>query len=154
MKPQPTDIEARSPATGDERERYYKLRWRVLRAPWSQPRGSEKDDREDEAIHAALWDGSGAAVAVGRVHLNSATEAQIRFMAVDPSWARKGLGSKILAELEASAAALGAQTVVLNSRQEAQEFYRRNGYDVVGEANTLFGAIAHLRMEKKLSLAL
>ena len=144
------ELEVRPPATAEDWGLYYELRWRVLRAPWAQPRGSEKDDREDDSIHAALWDRSGAPVACGRVQLNSPTEAQVRFMAVHPAWSRRGLGSRILAELEVRAATMGAQTVVLNSRQEAHEFYRRHGYELAGEANTLFGAIPHVRMRKVL----
>ena len=150
MRSESPGLEARPPATADEWKRYYELRWRVLRAPWNQPSGSEKDDREADGIHAALWDSSGAPVAVGRVHLNSSTEAQVRFMAVDPAWACKGLGSRILAELERRAVEKGAERVVLNSRDEAQKFYRRHGYEVVGKADTLFGAIGHVRMEKAL----
>jgi len=142
---------ARPPATPDEWERYYKFRWRILRAPWAQPPGSEKDDREHDSIHVALWERSGAPVAAGRVQLNSANEAQVRFMAVDPAWTRKGLGSRILKELEERALGMGAQVVVLNSRQEAQEFYRRHGYELTGEAKTLFGTIPHVRMRRVLS---
>ena len=72
-------------------------------------------------------------------------------MAVDPAWKRRGLGSRILAELEMQAVAMGAQTVVLNSRQEAQEFYRRHGYELAGEAHTLFGAVPHVRLRKVLA---
>ncbi|CAN5786760.1 hypothetical protein BH20VER1_BH20VER1_24390 [soil metagenome] len=141
----------RAPGTVEEWERYYELRWQRLRAPWDQPRGSEKDDRETEGVHLAVWDDSGAPVAVGRLHLNSPAEAQVRFMAADPDWERLGLGSRILQELEARARQLGATTVVLNSRDQAQAFYRRHGYEATGEAGTLFGEVLHVRMTKKLS---
>jgi len=38
------------PETAVDRERYFDLRWRVLREPWQQPRGSERDDRERREI--------------------------------------------------------------------------------------------------------
>ena len=145
-------LELRSPTTEAQWERYFDLRWRVLRAPWNQPRGSEKDDHEDAGWHVGLWNASDAPVAVGRVQMNSPQEAQVRFMAVEPTMARKGLGSRILAELESRASTLGARVVVLNSRQEAQDFYRRHGYEVTGQAHTLFGAIPHVRMRKSLEL--
>ncbi len=122
----------------------------MLRAPWNQPRGSERDEREEDGVHLALWDLAGKAVAVGRLHLNSPTEAQVRFMAVEPSWERLGLGSRVLNELEAQARQRGAQVVVLNSRDRAQAFYRRHGYAATGEAGTLFGAVVHVRMTKRL----
>lgn len=144
------ELEMRSPVDAPEWDRYYDLRWRELRAPWDQPPGSEKDDREAHAFHAVLWDPAGAPVAIGRVHLNSPEEAQIRFMAVDQAWRHKGLGSRVLRELECRALQLGARAIVLNSRAEAQPFYQRHGYEVAGEATTLFGTIPHVRMRKVL----
>jgi hypothetical protein len=40
---------------------------------------------------------------------------------------------------------------VLNARDNVTEFYAKHGYEVVGEAETLFRAIRHVRMEKALS---
>jgi hypothetical protein len=44
-------MEIRSPETVEEFMQYYELRWRLLRKPWNQPKGSEKDEKEDEAFH-------------------------------------------------------------------------------------------------------
>jgi predicted GNAT family N-acyltransferase len=41
-----------------------------------------------------------------------------------------------------------AQKPVLNARDKATEFYAKHGYVVVGEAETLFGPIRDIRMEK------
>jgi len=40
---------------------------------------------------------------------------------------------------------------VLNARDSATEFYAKHGYAVVGEAETVFGTIRHVRMAKSLS---
>ena len=72
-------------------------------------------------------------------------------MAVDQSAHGSGYGSRILRGLEAKAARRGAQKIVLNGRDNVTEFYRRYGYAVIGEAETLFGVIRHLRMEKSVS---
>jgi predicted GNAT family N-acyltransferase len=45
----------------------------------------------------------------------------------------------------------GAQKIVLNARDNVTEFYAKHGYAVVGEAETLFGAIRHVRMARILS---
>ena len=45
----------------------------------------------------------------------------------------------------------GAQKLVLNARDNVTEFYAKHDYAVVGEAETLFGAIRHVRMAKSLS---
>ena len=143
-------LELRPPANSEEWSRYFDLRWRVLRAPWHQPRGSEQDDREADSSHLAVWDDGGAPLAIGRVHLNSPTEAQIRYMAVEPGSEGRGRGGRILAGLEAAARELGAVLVILNAREGARQFYERHGYTVVGPAETMFGTIAHFRMQKHL----
>ena len=143
-------LELRSPRSPVEWDRYYDLRWRVLRAPWDQPPGSERDDREDDSRHLALWDAAGAPLAVGRIHLNTPTEAQVRYMAVEPGFDGRGFGGRILAGLESAGSELGASRVVLNARELARRFYERHGYTAVGPADTMFGSVVHYRMEKQL----
>jgi len=126
------------------------LRWRVLRAPWHQPRGSEQDDREAESIHLMIPNAAGEPLAIGRLHLNSPTEAQVRFMAVAPHAQGRGLGSTILQELERRARQAGAASIVLNARDIALGFYERHGYTVEGPADKLFDAVPHVRMRKNL----
>ena len=77
--------------------------------------------------------------------------AQVRFMAVDENDRGRGYGSRILEGLEAEATRSGAQKLVLNARDNATDFYAELGDVVVGETETLFGAIRHVRMEKILS---
>ena len=147
----PAALELVSPATETECASYFDLRWRLLRQPWNQPRGSEKDDSDAASYHLMLRaPGNGPALAVGRLHVNSPREAQVRFMAVDPAWQSKGLGGRILAGLETRARELGCDEVVLNARENAIAFYIRHGYAVEREADTLFGAVRHVRMRKGL----
>jgi len=147
----PEAAEPRPPATDAEWERYFDLRWRVLRAPWEQPRGSERDELEDSAVHMALWDRTGQAVAVGRLQLNSPTEGQIRYMAVEPGRHGQGFGSRVLMKLEEEARRLGVDVLVLNAREPAVGFYLNHGYEAAGPAETLYGRIRHLRMMKRLN---
>src|SRR6266404_3526512 len=149
MKP-PTNILPRSPSSETEWNVYFDLRWRLLRHPWGQPRGSERDTLEDSAIHLLVTDNAGRALACGRLHLNSPTEAQVRYMAVDDSVQGQGYGSAILAGLEAEAKRYGASRIVLNARDKAIKFYENHGYTVTQEAETLFGAVRHVRMEKSI----
>src|SRR5690242_9130916 len=104
-EPYPKPLSPRSP--GDW-EKYYDLRWRVLRAPWNQPRGSEKDELEEQSEHLMILGPGAEALAIGRLHFNSAGEAQVRFMAVTPEARGRGFGGVILAELEQRALAGGA----------------------------------------------
>lgn len=139
------------PQSDADWQNYFDLRWRILRAPWNQPRGSERDEREDKSIHLMICDASRAPFAIGRLHFNSPHEAQIRFMAVEPEFAGRGFGSRILSELENRALSRGATRVVLNARKEATRFYLKHGYVTAGSGDTLFGAVEHVRMEKEIA---
>jgi GNAT superfamily N-acetyltransferase len=143
-----TSIRLYEPQTEPEWSLYYDLRWRVLRAPWEQPRGSERDERDPESIHLLALDPVGNAVGAGRLHFNSPSEAQVRFMAVEEHQRGKGIGSVILRELERRAWARGASLVVLDARDSAVGFYARHGYEVLGAGLTLFGSVNHQRMRK------
>ena len=139
-----------SPQSAADWEDYFELRWRVLRAAWNQPRGSEKDDRESDSEHLMIRGPDSKPLAVGRLHFNTPVEAQVRFMAVDPEAQGRGLGSVILREFEHRARSAGATSIVLNARDGAQGFYERYGFVVVGPAETMFAAIKHVRMRKEL----
>ncbi|MEO8440327.1 MAG: GNAT family N-acetyltransferase, partial [Spartobacteria bacterium] len=139
-----------SPQSAAEWVAYYDLRWCVLRAPWKQPRGSEQDDREAESEHIMIAGPDSRPLAIGRLHFNSPEEAQIRFMAVEPEAQGRGLGGRILQELERRARAKEAKSIVLNAREDAQRFYRTHGFVAIGPAPTIFDAVKHVRMRKDL----
>ena len=66
----------RSPANESEFKAYYALRWKILREPWNQPPGSEKDEFEQVAVHLAAWDDAGNLIGVGRLHRVSENAAK------------------------------------------------------------------------------
>jgi ribosomal protein S18 acetylase RimI-like enzyme len=137
------------PGTKKEYQKYYNLRWRILRKPWDEPRGSERDELEGQSIHLMACE-NGKLLGVGRVHFNSLKEAQIRYMAVEESWQGKGVGTTILKELERSAKRKGANHIILNARESAVGFYKKHGYRIIRKAHTLFGVIPHYKMRKRL----
>jgi N-acetylglutamate synthase-like GNAT family acetyltransferase len=139
-----------SPSTPEEFNSYYSLRYDVLRAPWQQPRGSEKDSEEDVATHAMLVDENNNCIAVGRLQKNSNEEGQIRFMAVHPDWQGKGLGRKVLQHLEHEARKQGLSRIVLQARENALSFYLSEGYTNTGASFKLWDIIQHYKMEKAL----
>ena len=138
------------PKTKEDFDKYHDLRWRILRKPWDQPKGSEKDDLEDESIHLMACSGGGVC-GVARAHFNSPGEAQIRYMAVDEPYRGKGIGSKLLGELEKRIKQKGGRQVTLNAREIAVGFYEDHGYEIVAKAHTLYGCIEHFKMRKRLS---
>ncbi len=136
-------------ARNEEMEAYYRLRWEILRKPWKQPYGSERDEMESNAIHiVAIHDNK--VVGVARLHFNSPEEAQVRYMAVDERYRGKGIGSKMLQMMEKMALNRGAVKIILDARENAVEFYRKNGYEIVRPSKVLFGEIKHFLMEKKI----
>ncbi|HYQ70353.1 MAG TPA: GNAT family N-acetyltransferase [Gammaproteobacteria bacterium] len=138
------------PVTPGDYEKYYDLRWAILRAPWNQPRGSERDSLDADSTHLLMLDDRDRAVAVGRLHFNSIREARIRYMAVAIGHQRRGCGSRLLLALEQKAASLGAACIVLDARETALGFYRKRGYEIDGPGHTLYNCISHVRMRKTL----
>ena len=137
-----------TPQTSEEIERYYDLRWRILRAPWDQPRKAFSDELENDSIPLMVCEVDGFPIGVGRVNFNSAEEAQIRSMAVEKDWRGKGIGSIVLKELEKIVKVKGAKKIILHARDNAVAFYKKHEYKIVKESYTLFGAIPHFLMEK------
>lgn len=140
-----------TPETPHQLEQYYDLRWRVLREPFQRPRGSEQDEYDQVGQHRMVVNAAGEAVAVGRVHFNSPEEAQIRFMAVAPEYRGEGHGVAIIYALELAARNEGAQHVVINSRDNTIGFYKKCGYYIVEEGNTVNNPMAEHQLRKSFS---
>lgn len=149
MRTTGTQITIREPRSAEEFELYYSLRWRILREPLNQPRGSEQDEHERDAVHLMAWANEKLA-GVGRLHFNSPEEAQIRFMAIEEEYRGRGVGAQILHALESRALDSGARRVVLNARNRAVHFYEQHGYDIVEKSTSLYGAVDHWKMSKQL----
>lgn len=141
-------MEILEPTTPEEFEQYYLLRWEILRAPWGHPRGTEKDDQEDLALHVMAKDETGACVGVSRLQLNSQKEAQVRFMAVREDQQGKGVGRALMNYLEEKAKKDGIEKIVLQARENAVPFYLSLGYAVVEKSFKLWDIIQHYKMEK------
>lgn len=139
----------KTPETEQEFLDYYNLRHKVLRAPWNQPPGSEKDELEDVSVHRMIVDENNVVVACGRLQFNSESEAQVRYLAVDDSCQGAGLGSMLLKDLETFAHEKKSKEIMLISRENALKFYEKNGYKIIKDAYTLFGTIKHKEMRKE-----
>jgi len=141
------DYDIRAPLSEAEWTAYYQLRWQILRQPWGQPPGSEKDAHEHQAVHLGAFAGV-QLLGIGRLHFINPRQAQIRYMATLAGYRRCGIGSAILAALEAEARKAGASEIVLNARNHCLDFYRHLDYETIGEGPTLFQSIQHTRMRK------
>ena len=128
----------------------FMLRWQLLRKPWGQPIGSEQDNLDSSAMHRAILLDQ-TIIATGRCHLESATNASIRYMAVAEKYQQQGLGSRLLQALETAAASQSAYKISLHARESCVAFYRRHGYAVSKQSHLLFGSIQHYEMHKEIS---
>lgn len=144
-------VTIRSPESDEDYARYYALRWKLLREPWGQPRGSEKDEFEDRSYHLMAVVNDNIPVAIARIHFTTPARTRIRYMAVEPVYQGQHIGSNLLGRLEAHAQAHGATTIVLHARQHSVGFYRRADYQVIGVSHTLFGTIPHVEMHKNMA---
>ena len=140
-----------APKSSEEFNKYYNLRYEMLRKPWGQPLGSERDGREESSIHRMIiGNESEEVLAVGRLQYNSIDETQIRYMAVVEKYQGLGLGSQILSTLEGLAQEKGAKRMILQARDNAIQFYKNNGYVIVEKTHLLFDKIQHYLMEKEI----
>ena len=125
------------------------LRQRLLRTPLGLTFTAADHAQDSLHLHFAALDGC---LLVGTALLVPPTAdqtAKIRQVAVDPSRAREGIGTRLIHEAEAQAARLGARTVTLNARLPSVPFYERLAYRQEGEVFTEV-TIPHIRMVKTL----
>lgn len=146
------NMEIRAPKTVQEWESYYDLRFRILREPWNEPRGSERNDGDATAQHFAVWE-NGKPLAVAR--LDETEEAgvdQVRFVAVELNQQGRGLGKKIMLEVEKRVKEQNQNQhrIILHARENAVEFYQNLGYSTVEKSYLLFDEIQHYLMEKEI----
>ncbi len=141
-------MEIREPRTKEEWDTYYHLRWKVLRQPWNQPLGTERDTLEDQAMHFAAFEEANI-IGVGRLDHVDFGVCQIRFMAVEPSCQSKGIGANLMNTMEQDAWNSGAIEIILHARAQALGFYEKLGYVCIEPSHLLFGEIQHFLMKKK-----
>lgn len=138
------------PVSESDFDLYYQLRYEVLRKPWNQPIGSEKDNQEDTSIHAFIKSENGV-LAVCRLQMNDSNTAQFRYMGVRDDMQGKGLGKIIIQFLEQKAIVEGAKKIILHARENAVPFYQSCGYSIVEKSYLMWDEIQHYLMEKSLS---
>lgn len=140
-------IEIRTPNKDLEWEEYYDLRYRVLREPLGQPRGSERNEGDSTGVHFALFD-EHVLKAIARLDVSGEKIAQVRFVAVDLKEQGKGFGKVIMQAVEDHSKARGDVKMILHARDYAVEFYKTLGYTFIEPSHKLFGVLQHYLMEK------
>jgi GNAT superfamily N-acetyltransferase len=128
------------------------LRYAVLRAGLPRDAANFPGDRDSTTVHLAAKDGQ-TVVACATVLVNQwegRPACQLRGMAVDPAYQRRGVGKRLLAEIERVAVDNGVSLIWANARTPAAEFYRNNGWEIVSEMFEIPTAGPHFKMVRKL----
>lgn len=139
----------RTPQNDSEWESYYDLRYRVLREPLNQVRGTEKNEGDATGIHFALFE-ENRILAIARLDYTPDGNAQVRFVAVESQQQGKGLGKLIMQAVEERCIADGKNLLILHARDYAVDFYLKLGYTLLAPSYKLFDVLQHFLMEKKL----
>ncbi|QXX82263.1 MULTISPECIES: fatty acid biosynthesis protein FabY [Providencia] len=139
----------RTPKDEIEFATYYHFRWEMLRKPFNQPLGSEKDGYDLTAHHQMVVDDKNRILAIGRLYINADNEGAIRFLAVNPVMQGKGLGKLIIMALESVARQEGVKRIVSSVREEAVPFFNKMGFENRGQvAGQLKTPVRHYLMIK------
>jgi len=129
------------------------LRWRVLRAGLPRETAIFEGDHEPTTRHfAAVLDGRvvGCATILRRPWMDKPAW-QLRGMAVEPQYQRRGIGTLLLEAIERTVRAEPHSLQLwCNARTPAIEFYRRHGWQRVGQEFVIPTAGPHYRMYKLL----
>lgn len=140
----------RQPKTRKEFELMYDLRWKILRKPWNQPKGSEKDEFESDVYpFIALYQNK--IVGTARFHKLNESFGQIQYLAVEESFRRKGIGAKLMEAIHLTAMNQLLKFTILNANEPAWQFFEKMGYKVIEDGPLLFGEIKHKKMIRKFS---
>lgn len=129
--------------------RLYDIRRRVLRD--NRPEANVRDPRDEEAdaLHVAAIHHD-AVVGSGSVYPSTwplpepmGLTYQLRYLAVDPEFQRRGIGERLMSRVESEITARGAYALWANGRDSALSFYTATGWSIVP-------ASAHLSTETQL----
>jgi amino-acid N-acetyltransferase len=84
-----------------------------------------------QEFRVAIDDASGALIGCGALHVMWEDLGEVRTLAVVDDWLHHGVGHAILADIEASAAALGLSRLFCLTFETA--FFTRHGFGAIGE---------------------
>lgn len=124
------------------------LRNRLLRIPLGLDIQSDDLAAEQDYRHFGMLQ-EDVLVACLVVVPRAPGQVQLRQVAVEEHLQGQGIGRELMLEVEAVLAKSGIASLVLNSRDTVVGFYRKLGYEPVGEGFVEVG-IPHQRMEKRL----
>jgi N-acetylglutamate synthase-like GNAT family acetyltransferase len=144
-------ILVRFPQTKEDFKTYYALRYQVLREPFGQVRGTEKDDFEPISQHLmAIDDQTGAVVGVVKWLEREPGVAWFSHLAIAFNWQKQGVGKLLVLKVEEAAREKGYKIIGANARLNSTDYFAKLGYQIRGLPSHYFGTIQTVWMEKEL----
>ena len=139
----------KSPSSYREWREYFLFRYKILRKPIGLNRSTIRDKLEKISYHVMVTNNKGEIIGVGRLHFVNVKESQIRYMAVDKNFRKKGVGNAIVHKLEIHSLNNYRNKIILNARENAVIFYSKLGYVNFGKIDVGID-IKHFQMKKNL----
>jgi GNAT superfamily N-acetyltransferase len=134
----------------------FQLRWDVLRPGRAIEAARFPGDLAPETIHVGAFDGARniACATATRVAWEGRPAWQLRGMGVAADWQKRGVGQLLLEELLEllRAAALEVSLIWCNAREEAVEFYQKQGWRVASEKFYIEDVGPHFKMMRELRI--
>ena len=155
-------IIVRRPVSVDEFEQYFDLRYRILRQPMGQPKGSEMNENliyEYGSHHLIAFDTAAKKIVGGVMGYIEKGCARIRYLCVEEEYRKRGIGRQLMDRIEHKLVKFGASKCILYARETVVDFYSKRGYTIVKRFNVeealkdLGIALAHALMEKPMAFA-
>lgn len=108
----------------------------------------ELDGRDEDATHLIAYD-EDEPVGTARLREVDSTTGKAERVSVLPEYRGRGLGRRLMDELESLASDRSLDRIVLHAQTDVEAFYHRLGYDTTSAVFEEAG-IPHVEMEKPL----
>jgi GNAT superfamily N-acetyltransferase len=131
----------------------FQLRWDVLRPDRPIEAAQFPGDHAPETIHVGAFAGDRniACATATRVDWQGQPAWQLRGMGVAAEWQKRGVGQRVLAEIESLVRqASDIRLIWCNGREEAVKFYEKQAWRVASEAFHIADVGPHYKMTKEL----
>lgn len=122
------------------------LRYDVMRKPKGMPPGSEVDDEENSFYHLVALD-KNKIVGGATIREVEPKIARIRYMGVENSYRKQGIGKQLCKICVDIARSLNLDKIYILARVEALDFWKKSGFLIVGDEFIIEGIGPHYRME-------
>ncbi len=133
----------------------FPLRKKVLRSHQPNPILEFEGDSEPDTIHLGYFENEEIIGIVTLIRRGFYWEKdfyknayQLRGMAVDPQFQNQNIGNALLHEVENQSQTRGVDFIWCNARENALNFYLKNGYELIGGSFEIPDIGRHYKMFK------